>query len=273
MGVLFILVWLLGVIVPVIITIGNIRNLFTRNKKSLVPLTWCTIIMGSINYFALYSVLWNIGGDYYEAISSGYVHYPIASNYRISFLLPIILGFISLIIITISASHRISVVISAVISAVCSANIILGNIMGFFFALQIWQREEIPLILFLYLFQINMLVLSIEHIHITIQESIANMNCDNTVFKYRWMQWLYPRISNGITIRMFYMIVLLLVAIILWLILMCFNQGVDGFIKAFTMTADWRYSTQMSSLVTESDGNYDWVTKVLIYEIITFDFP
>lgn len=42
---------------------------------------------------------------------------------------------------------------------------------------------------------------------------------------------------------------------ILEILLILFGQGADGFVKAFTMTADWTFSTQIPPPI-EYEGHY-----------------
>ncbi|MDE6776131.1 MAG: hypothetical protein K2J37_07565, partial [Ruminococcus sp.] len=46
------------------------------------------------------------------------------------------------------------------------------------------------------------------------------------------------------------------IAAVLEILSMIFGQGPDGFIKAFTMTADWTFSTQIPPPSLEYDGHY-----------------
>ncbi len=46
------------------------------------------------------------------------------------------------------------------------------------------------------------------------------------------------------------------IAAVLEILSLIFGQGADGFIKAFTMTADWTFSTQIPPPPLEYDGHY-----------------
>lgn len=232
------------------IIIWNIYNLFAKKKRMPRIALVCTIGIGIIDYMLLYNLLWDTVGDYHEALSTLEYHYAIASEYSLSFVLPIVLGFLGLLVIGLVPARK----VPPLISAIASAFVVIGNIVGIFFAIHIWSMAKMPFLLLLYVFHFNILLLSANHIHMNLNEQIQILNERNTTFRYPWMMKLYPVIYRISQMRVFYFLMIFPVAALLEIILILFGQGPDGIVKAFTMTADWNFSTQIPPV--SYDGHY-----------------
>lgn len=249
-AVLFVIVY--AVALPGALTIWNVYNLFAGKKRHLKIALLLTMGVGLLDYTLLYHLLWNTAGDYSVVINTLQVHYSIASEYCLSFALPVILGFLGLLVLGLVSGEK----LPPMVSAAAAACVVLGNVLGCIFAVQIWSSDKFPGIFWLYLFHFNMLVLSVTHIHKMMKEHIEIFHERKTVFRHGWMGKLYPFICSISRMRMFYFFILFPVAGVLEIILILFGQGPDGVAKAFTMTADWNFSRQIPPPPVAYEGHY-----------------
>lgn len=249
-GVLFLLIY--AVALPAMLTLWNVYHLFAGKRRNPGIALLLTVGVGLVDYGLLFSLIWNAAGDYHQQIYDIQVHNPIASDYCLSFALPIVLGFAGLLVLGLVPVRK----LPPLISAIATAWVVLGNIVGGIFAVQIWSWEDMPEILWLYVFHFNMLVLSATHVRWVMGEQAQMLGEGNGAFRHGWMLKLYPLISTVSRMRAFYFLMLFPVAGILEIILMLFGQGADGIVKAFTMTADWNFSTQVPPPPLAYDGHY-----------------
>ena len=243
---------IIAIIIPTAITIWNLSNLFGNKKRKLRLALILTIVIGLFDYFALYNLDFEPNGDYYTAVYPFQKHYAISSDYSLSFALPIILGFIGLIVLAFISAEK----LTPIVAAASSVFVLIANVLGIFFAIQIFDKDEIITDLFLYLFHFNMLVLSVTHINIAMKEQVSLLNDKTTVLRHKWMIKLYPLINKISQMRMFFFLMIFPVAILLYILLIIFGQGPDGIVKAFTMTADWNFSKQIPPPPMYYDGHY-----------------
>ena len=243
---------ILSIVMPVALTIWNIVNLLSKNKRKPRVALLLTVFIGLIDYAMLYGITYETAGDYNVAVNTMQVHNAISSEYVLSFALPMVLGFIGLIVIGCVPVEK----LSPLAAAVSTACIVIAHVVGTFFEIQTWREDELPYILLFYLFHLNMLILSVSHIHRVMKDHIRILNERKTVFRYEWMLKLYPHILKMSQMREFYFFMLFPVAALLEIILILFGQGPDGVVKAFTMTADWRFSTQIPPPPVEYEGHY-----------------
>jgi len=254
LGTLFVLSFFLiyTVILPGTLTLWNVYNFFVKEKRYPKITLLLTMGIGLLEYVFLYQLLWETAGDYDKQIYDIAIHYSIASDYCLSFALPIALGFLGLMVLGLIPADR----LSPIVSAVATAWVVVGNIVGCVFAAQIWSGNRMPEVLWLYLYHFNMLVLSVTHVRKVLREQVEILNERNRVFRHGWMRKLYPLISGMSRMRAFYFLMLFPVAGILEILLILFGQGADGVVKAFTMTADWTFSTQVPPPPVEYEGHY-----------------
>ena len=243
---------IVGLVMPVVLTIWNIVNLLSKNKRKPRTALLLTVSIGLIDYAMLYGITYETAGDYNVAVNTMQVHNAISSEYVLSFALPMVLGFIGILVIGCVPAEK----LSPIVSAVSTACIVIAHAIGTFFEIQTWREDELPYILLFYLFHFNMLILSVSHIHRVMKDHIRILHERKTVFRYEWMLKLYPHILKISQMREFYFFMLFPVAALLEIILILFGQGPDGVVKAFTMTADWRFSTQIPPPPVEYEGHY-----------------
>jgi len=140
------------------------------------------------------------------------------------------------------------------VSVIALAGIIIGNIENILFAIQISKNIlHLPLPL---LYHLNILVISIYYIKAHIKAQLELIEERKMNEKYTWQLKIYNFLSkvSGWCILAFIFVVP--VAVSLEVILILCGQGIDGVVKAFTMTADWSFSTQIPPPPIEYEGHY-----------------
>jgi hypothetical protein len=243
---------LIAIVVPAAFTFWNLWNLFAKRKWKPGAALVGTLVIGYVDYMILFFLDWQTAGDYNEVINTAQIHYTIASAHLLSVALPALLGVAGLLVIGLCPVRK----TPPLVAAISVALVVIGNVVNIFYAIQIWKNVELPFDLLFYVFHFNLLLLSIQHIHHQITEQVKVMKERNTVFRYKWVAKLYLFLSKISHMRLFCFSMIFLVAAVLEIILILFGQGVDGVVKAFTMTADWTFSTQTPPPPVEYSGHY-----------------
>lgn len=246
-------------IMPLGLTLCNFYNMFSEKKFREKSSVIVTVVLGGIEYLALFSVSFEPSGDWNEQIYPFEHHYPLSSSYELSVLLPCFAGLISLILLHVINTRR----LSPVLSAAMTASVLVLNIFSTVFALQISKNilpdgEFEPLCLMLYLYHLNIFILSVSGIKKQINEQLEYFSeirseCKNVSALSRWLAEHIKTISQY---SVFVFALLLLAAGIMEIIFILTGQGADAQIKAFTDTADWMFSKQIPPPPKEYSGHY-----------------
>lgn len=235
--------------VPIYLTVINIMNLFRikKIKERLIDIT--TIVVGGL-YSIIYSSLFNItDSDWDEAIYSIQYHIPLHSYYGITIKSILILSLVGLIILCVCTPEK----LSPLISAISIATTLLGLLTGIFLFIQL--SNNLNIIPFL-VYYVNLVLITIRITKFHITEHVRINNENQTVFRNRLAQFLNKIMLKVSTMTTFSFILVFPIMAILEVIFILCGQGADGFIKAFTMTADWTFSTQTPPPPLEYDGHY-----------------
>lgn len=184
--------------------------------------------------------------DYDKAVYVGHLHSPFHTQYGKTLVLIMVFFYAALIILCVFKPEKLSPLISAasiaftMIGLVCLAFILIQLKINFFIAL--------------YFF--NVLLIAVRRIHFHITEHVRLANERNTQFRSKAAEKLHKLISkiSGMTALSFLFI--FPAAGLLEILFILIGQGPDGFIKAFTMTADWTFSTQTPPPPIEYKGHY-----------------
>ncbi|MDE5854828.1 MAG: hypothetical protein K2H19_07180, partial [Ruminococcus sp.] len=239
-------------IYPLIITGLNIWNFFKKDKiQEFFFDVFCSFAGLFLTVLLIAGLLDIMKKDYNEAVYVGYLHNVLHSEYQITIVTVIILGYLGLLILGLFKPEKLSPIISAV-SIACTA---LGIIAGFFVYIQLSTNFE-PLHLYCWLYLANMILLAIRRINFHITEHVRLVNERETVFRSKFGAWLGKIMSKVSTMTLFSFALIFPIVVILEILFIIFGQGPDGFIKAFTMTADWTFSTQTPPPPIEYEGHY-----------------
>ena len=114
---------------------------------------------------------------------------------------------------------------------------------------------EIAFVMF-YLYYANLILISARRIYYHITEQVRLANERETVFRTKAGEKLHKIMSTVSGMTKFSFMLILPIIIICEILYIIFGQGADGFIKAFTMTADWSFSTQTPPPPLEYQGHY-----------------
>lgn len=249
--VLLILIVFIGI--PLLLTIANIWNLFSKKPKGNAgAILLATLLIGALFYGLFLDISFEPVGDYYEAVYDICKHYTINSAHRLSFWLPSLVGVAGLLVLGVFPAKHLSPIFAA--SAVSA--VLLGNVMNVLYAIQVWNLEDVSSSLILYAYHFNLLLLSIQHIRRHIQAQTVLIKERKTQFRYDWVKKLYTFLAKTSHFTLFSFALLFPLAALLEIVLILLGQGPDGVIKAFTMTADWTFSTQTPPPPMQYDGHY-----------------
>lgn len=237
---------------PFCLTTLNIVNLFFKKQWISRITEMLTIFLGGILYLFLGSFLGLLDTFNYDvAIPENKIHSSIYSENFFSFTFPCIVGLIGLILLCLSKPQK----LPPLISAISIAAVLIGNVMNVLYAIQLFANYDWPM-LFLWLYHFNLLLISIREIYRHICEQVQYIQEQQIHFRHKGMKKLYQMLSSISRMRIFCFVLVFPLAAVMEIILILFGQGADGVIKAFTMTADWTFSTQIPPPPLAYEGHY-----------------
>ena len=253
MVILYIIIAFICLVLPLILTVFNIINLFKKNKIKENLIDILTFILGIL----LTGLLYFLFGfkDYEQSLRLGGmeidVHSPIASWSMPTVFAIVLLGIISYGLIRIKKLKLPPLII------VCSmSGILICSIFMVAFIIQLSNNlMEKQGVFYLVLFPINYILCSlqaqIEVMKRYKEQNIKAKEYDNK-FLNKCSKLLYD-IDNWPVIAIILSIPL---AILLICILVLFGQRPDEAIKAFLETSDWTLSTKVSPPSVTYDAHY-----------------
>lgn len=231
---------------PLFLTVWNIKN-FIRPKRVKIP-AWLTLFIGGFLYIALYSLFFDTGGDWSEAIFPFQVHRSISSEYDWAVAVPVFLGLAGLLVLISVKAMK----MPPLLSAMCIAAVAVMNVLQIVFAFQIIGRvHSVGLMLYVYHFNIFLLSMSAVKNHLLQQIELLK-NADNSQSR----DWLRRKITKISHYNILIFACLFMLIAVLEIVFILTGQGADAAIKAFTDTADWTFSTQIPPPPKEYKGHY-----------------
>ncbi len=239
-------------IVPFRLTYRNAASLFGKLKKNEKANDIITIFYGLFCTSVLLGVTINFSGaDYDKAIYPGYVHSELNSQYGDTIGIIILLAYIGLLILCLCKPEKLPPLVSAVSIAV----LVPGAVAGVFMYIQYAEYFQLIHIM-LYLYFLNLILIAVRRVKFHITEHVRIINERQTVFRNKFAFRLNKIMSKISTMTAFCFLLVFPIAALLEVIFILCGQGPDGFIKAFTMTADWTFSTQTPPPPIEYEGHY-----------------
>ena len=224
--------------IPVAITGLNVWNVFAKRK--LIPrlLLLLTVFLGIFFYLCYFcyrdeltTIEWN------EPVYEGYKHA----------------------VVSVPAKK-----LSPIAASIAFAGVLIGNALNLFYCLQVAPLffmktppyfegllECAPI-----LFHFNILLLSIYYVRKQILELIPLMDGKIERTNSVLIKRLYSFLKKVLHWHVAVFAALVPLAVLIEIVLILFGQGADGFIKMFTMTADWTFSTQTPPPPLEYTGHY-----------------
>ncbi len=244
-------VWL-----PLMLTGFNIRN-FIKNNHTAISTDMATIFVGGFYYICLMGLIGSAihGGitnkPYTEAVYPDQYHEMINSEYGAIIVWVMVIGFISMVLLCVRKPEKTPPLQSALCIAFTAIMLLLFGIIQ----VQMIKNFENTFIMF-YLYYFNLIIISARRIHYHITEQVRLANERETVFRTKAGEKLYKIMSTVSGMTKFSFVLILPIAVICEILYILLGQGADGFIKAFTMTADWTFSTQIPPPPLEYKGHY-----------------
>lgn len=238
-----------------VITGLNIANFFRKKKLHEFSLDFFGTYPGLFLTISVFELFAGVNGimkiNYDKAIFYGAYHTPLHTEYAWIIYTIIILGYIGLTVLGIFKPEKLPPLVSAM-SIACT---VLGIVAGIFLYIQLAKNFEL-IHLFCWLYLANIIMLAIRRIRYHITEHVRLAQERETAYRSKFGAWLGKIMSKISTMTLFSFALIFPIAVILEILSLIFGQGADGFIKAFTMTADWTFSTQIPPPPLEYDGHY-----------------
>ncbi|MBQ7027550.1 MAG: hypothetical protein IJN14_04030 [Ruminococcus sp.] len=247
---------------PIYLTARNLKvtfgkdSAFRRNKTPekaeettirAALLDVFTLLFGLLCTYLLYGVTKNISVvDFDTAVYVGHLHSPFHTQYSGTLVWIMAFSYVALIILCVFKPEKLSPVVSAssiaftLIGLVCLAFIFI----------------QLRINIFTALYFLNVLLIAVRRIHFHITEHVRLANERNTQFRNKAAEKLHKLISKISGMTAFSFLLIFPAAGLLEILFILIGQGPDGFIKAFTMTADWTFSTQTPPPPIEYKGHY-----------------
>lgn len=247
---------------PIYLTARNLKvtfgkdSAFRRNKTPekaeettirAALLDVFTLLFGLLCTYLLYGVTKNISVvDFDTAVYVGDLHSPFHTQYSGTLVWIMAFSYVALIILCVFKPEKLSPVVSAssiaftLIGLVCLAFIFI----------------QLRINIFTALYFLNVLLIAVRRIHFHITEHVRLANERNTQFRNKAAEKLHKLISKISGMTAFSFLLIFPAAGLLEILFILIGQGPDGFIKAFTMTADWTFSTQTPPPHIEYKGHY-----------------
>lgn len=246
---------ILFIIYSFVITGLNIANFFRKEKLHEFFFDGLGTYPGLFMTILTFELFAGIQGimktDYDKAVFFGAYHTPLHTEYAWIIWTVIILGYIGLTVLGIFKPEK----LPPLVSATSIAFTVLGLVAGIFMYIQLAKNFEIAhLCCWLYL--ANIIMLAVRRIRFHIIEHVQLAQERETVYRSKFGAWLGKIMSKISTMTLFSFALIFPVAAVLEILSLIFGQGADGFIKAFTMTADWTFSTQIPPPPLEYNGHY-----------------
>lgn len=247
------LVFPLYLLYPFVIIGFNIKNLITLRDEKTVFNDIASIIIGFGLWGLLLTANMNLSSAYWdEPIYANYYHEEISSEYDEEVVLLMFIGFVSLMILSFVSTTKLPPLLSAFLTSFTVIGLILFTILY----IQLMKNADFYAKIMMFVYVLNLYLIAIRHIRLNIIGQVQKAEENQTQFRTKFGARLHKLMSkvSGMTALSFgLMIPIIVVCEILYIIN---GQGPDGFIKAFTDTADWTFSKQTPPPPKEYEGHY-----------------
>ncbi len=237
---------------PLFLTCVNVVHLVQKrqSKTGLTDLT--SILLGGFLWVMLVELSMDILMiPWYEPAYPNFYHEYLSQQYRDVILILIFAGIISMVSLSAFKIEKIPPMLSALLTAFTAVGLILFTLVN----VQLMKNFQ-PLHLMLWVYVLNLYLIAARRVRLNIIAQVHKVRERQTVFRSRFGTWLNSIMSkfSGMTALSFLLTLpIILVFEVIYIIL---GQGADGFIKAFTETADWTFSQQTPPPPVDYEGHY-----------------
>lgn len=242
---------------PVYLTFVNIKNFVLLRERNTGTTDDITIIIGGGMWFLLF-IFMNIinesritGTPWYEPVPPYRYHEFLNSAYSNTVFLPVFAGIVSLLILCRAQIDKMPPLLSALLISL----VITGLTVFVLIHIQL-APVIIGFGLLFVLYLLNLFLVAARAIKLNIVRQVQKSKERELWIRSRFGTWLNSLMSkfSGMTALSFLLTLpIILVFEVIYIIL---GQGADGFIKAFTETADWTFSQQTPPPPVDYEGHY-----------------
>lgn len=252
---LLILLFSLFLLVPLVLTLCNIWNLFSSKKLLQRSMGTVTLIIGPIFSLILYSI-WDTEEWQSSLFSRDDLnfHAPISLEYAYSFIILLILAIIACIILLYC-----KFILPPLVSVLCISFLYIGCGLSFVWILQLLPHINEAYVFFpiecyyMILFPINFFILSITILTAFFRKTAEK---DYKQSSYQILTFCHKILSKTSSLPILALLPVLPILGIFSVILILFGQQPDALIKSFTQTSDWLLSQQVSPPAVYPDSHY-----------------
>ena len=239
---------------PVFLTVVNIIRLFSEKKFNKSIFDIATVFFASV-YSLMYMAAFVGDKEYYEPVILGggdpTHHTPVSGDFSLSFSVFAFVGIISLILLSMIKKQK-----PPLVSAFLIGGVYAGNVLLLIFSIQVAKHLFEGINFVLWVFPFNFLLMSVRVIRNEVKRQVEFLSINETQPKNKFIGMIYTLLKKSTNWYWFSFIALIPLIAVLLIILVIFGQGADGIVKAFTMTADWSFSTQTPPPPVQYEGHY-----------------
>ncbi len=246
---------------PLALTVYNIlslipklreKNFFTENRRRLGAVT---LVLGAVfSWIYIVTFCGERNWDKPVILGAGNAqwHSPVSLDYAFSFMLPMTLAFVSLLILLCGKKRR-----PPLISAGLISMSFVGAVLQGILTVQLFRSDTPLLDLPIAVYVLNYLLILARTMRHEIKAQLEylahNGSEDNSS---RVMRSIYSWLNSSVRWVVFCFVLMLPLLVVLTVILIIFGQGADGMIKSFTETADWNFSQKTPPPPEYYKGHY-----------------
>lgn len=237
------------VLMPILLTYVNIRCL-SKKRVSKKRYDVLTLVLGPV-YSVMYLYVFACDNkEYYEPVILGEImstgrHTPIAGEFALSFEIFAAVGIIAMFILCIWRKR-----LPPLVSVILLSAVYLGNIVNILFLIQL--RMNIVMCIY----PLNFLLMTVRVFRDDVKKQTEYLSQNEDAPKNRSIGAVYSFLKKSVNWYLAAFIALMPLTGVLLIILILCGQGADGIVKAFTMTADWTFSTQIPPPPEYYEGHY-----------------
>lgn len=254
---IFIIFVFIAGVIPGILTIRNVCNLFSKEPKMPRLMFWLTFFVGGLFYFFLFEVSFETAGDWHEVINTIQLHYSISQEFGWSVVVPGVLGVVGMILLCGCDTEK----LSPIVSAFSVAATVLFQVLQIVYAVQISKHVNDWIEYLFYVYHANLFILAVTGVRNLMKQQMQyyeNVRNDKKEPEESGIRygWQYRVVNTILKYNVLIFGCLFFLVAVFEVLFILFGQGVDAPIKAFTDTADWTFSKQIPPPPVEYDGHY-----------------
>ena len=237
---------------PAFLTCINVVTLIQNRTEKTAVTDLMTISIGGIMWYILVGISMEIyEKPWYEPVHPNGYHEFLSSDYRSNIVLLTVLGLVSLAVLSALNGRKLPPLVSALLTALTAVGLVLFTLVN----VQLLKNFR-PIHIMLWLYVLDLYLVAARRVRQSIESQVRRARERQTQFRSKASEGLHKLMTrvSGMTALSFLLILpVILVFEVIYIIL---GQGADGFIKAFTETADWTFSQQTPPPPVDFEGHY-----------------